>query len=338
LTDQIEAAAQSWAAKQRAAEGLIPLVGRLYRENDVLLTVYGRSLLNKSVTGIIKAHRYARHFDGVELDLDETLAIAQQLAELDLGPSTIDLGRLAASVRTGGDVASVLAEQLAEVVGATASADAGPRDVVLYGFGRIGRLLARILIDRAGGTGLRLRAIVVRRSGKGGEDIVKRASLLRRDSVHGKFDGTIVVDQENETILANGTLIQVIYSDDPSTVDYTAHGIDDAIIVDNTGIWRDDAGLRRHLASPGASKVILTAPGKGEVKNIVFGVNSDAIAPEDTLLSAASCTTNAITPVLKVLNDEFGVVNGHVETVHSFTNDQNLIDNYVMGSGGCRVS
>jgi glyceraldehyde 3-phosphate dehydrogenase len=190
LTDQIEAAAQSWAAKQRAAEGLIPLVGRLYRENDVLLTVYGRSLLNKSVTGIIKAHRYARHFDGVELDLDETLAIAQQLAELDLGPSTIDLGRLAASVRTGGDVASVLAEQLAEVVGATASADAGPRDVVLYGFGRIGRLLARILIDRAGGTGLRLRAIVVRRSGKGGEDIVKRASLLRRDSVHGKFRRT----------------------------------------------------------------------------------------------------------------------------------------------------
>ncbi|WP_019157582.1 glyceraldehyde-3-phosphate dehydrogenase [Brevibacterium senegalense] len=332
MTDQIEAAAQSWAAKQRAAEGLIPLVGSLYRENDVLLTVYGRSLLNKSVTGIIKAHRYARHFDGVELDLDETLAVAQQLAELDPGPSTIDLGRLAASVRTGGDVASVLAEQLAEVVGATASADAGPRDVVLYGFGRIGRLLARILIDRAGGTGLRLRAIVVRRSGKGGEDIVKRASLLRRDSVHGKFDGTIVVDQENETILANGTLIQVIYSDDPSTVDYTAHGIDDAIIVDNTGIWRDDAGLRKHLASPGASKVILTAPGKGEVKNIVFGVNSDAIAPEDTVLSAASCTTNAITPVLKVLNDEFGVVNGHVETVHSFTNDQNLIDNYHKGS------
>ena len=332
MTDQIEAAAQSWAAKQRAAEGLIPLVGRLYREHDVLLTVYGRSLLNKSVTGIIKEHRYARHFDGVELDLDETLAIAQQLVELDLGTSTIDLGRLAASVRTGGDVASVLAEQLAEVVGATASADAGPRDVVLYGFGRIGRLLARILIDRAGGTGLRLRAIVVRRSGKGGEDIVKRASLLRRDSVHGKFDGTIVVDQENETILANGTLIQVIYSDDPSTVDYTAHGIDDAIIVDNTGIWRDDAGLRKHLASPGASKVILTAPGKGEVKNIVFDVNSDAIGPEDDVLSAASCTTNAITPVLKVLNDEFGVVNGHVETVHSFTNDQNLIDNYHKGS------
>ncbi|HJA39823.1 MAG TPA: glyceraldehyde-3-phosphate dehydrogenase, partial [Candidatus Brevibacterium intestinigallinarum] len=116
MTDQIEAAAQSWANKQRAAEELTPLVGRLYRESDVLLTVYGRSLLNKSVTGIIKAHRYARHFDGVDLDLDETLAIARQLAELDLRACTIDLGRLAADVRTGDDVATVLAEQLAEAL------------------------------------------------------------------------------------------------------------------------------------------------------------------------------------------------------------------------------
>ena len=332
MTDQIEAAAQSWANKQRAAEELTPLVGRLYRESDVLLTVYGRSLLNKSVTGIIKAHRYARHFDGVDLDLDETLAIARQLAELDLRACTSDLGRLATDVRTGGDVATVLAEQLAEALGGSAEPSEGPRDVVLYGFGRIGRLLARILIDRAGGTGLRLRAIVVRRSGSGGADIVQRASLLRRDSVHGKFDGTITVDEENETILANGTLIKVIYSNDPASVDYTAHGIDNAIIVDNTGIWRDEEGLAKHLACPGAAKVLLTAPGKGSVKNIVFGVNSDAILPQDTVVSAASCTTNAITPVLKVLNDEFGVENGHVETVHSFTNDQTLIDNYHKGS------
>lgn len=331
MTDQIQAAARTWAAKQSAAEGLTPLVGRLYRENDVLLTVYGRSLLNKSVNGIIKAHRYARHFDGAELDPADTLAIASQLTTMDLGPCTIDLGRLAAAQRTGGgDLAVLLADQLAPVAGKAAENAEEPRDVVLYGFGRIGRLLARILIDRAGGTGLRLRAIVVRRGGDG--DIVKRASLLRRDSVHGKFDGNIVVDEENETILANGTLIKIIYSNDPSSVDYTAHGIDDAIIIDNTGIWRDDEGLSKHLACPGASKVILTAPGKGSVKNIVYGVNSDAILPEDTVVSAASCTTNAITPVLKVINDEFGVENGHVETVHSFTNDQNLIDNYHKGS------
>src|SRR5699024_11653819 len=113
-------------------------------------------------------------------------------------------------------------------------------DIVLYGFGRIGRLLARILIDRAGGTGMRLRAIVVRRNGE--NDIVKRASLLRRDSAHGPFDGSIVVDEGANTSQANGTLIQGIYSDDPSQVDYTSYGIDDAFIVDNTGKWSDEEG------------------------------------------------------------------------------------------------
>ena len=325
MTDQIQAESQQWAAKQDAAEQLIPLVGRLHRENGVLLTVYGRSLLNKSVTGVIKAHRYARHFDGTDLDLQETLAIARELVSLDLGATTVDLGRLAAAQRAGGgDLAALLADALG------GGERAEPRDVVLYGFGRIGRLLARILIDRAGGSGLRLRAVVVRRNGP--DDIVKRASLLRRDSIHGKFDGTIVVDEENETILANGTLIKVIYSNDPSEVDYTAYGIEDAIVIDNTGKWRDREGLSQHLACPGASKVILTAPGKGDVKNIVFGVNSHDITPEDTVLSAASCTTNAITPVVKVLNDRFGIRNGHMETVHSFTNDQNLVDNYHKGS------
>ncbi|MBD8020112.1 glyceraldehyde-3-phosphate dehydrogenase [Brevibacterium gallinarum] len=321
-----------WASKQSAAEDMIPLVGRLYRNNEVLLTVYGRSLLNKSVNGIIKAHRYARHFDGTELDMDETLRLVTALDGLDLGPCRIDLGRMAAGFRSSGgdDVEAYLREQLSEVVDAADGEQSTPQDVVLYGFGRIGRLLARILVDRAGGTNMRLRAIVVRRGGE--NDIVKRASLLRRDSVHGKFDGNIVVDEENSTICANGVLIQVIYSDDPSSVDYTKYGIDNAIVVDNTGRWRDEEGLGKHLQCPGVSKVLLTAPGKGEIKNVVYGVNSADITPEDTILSAASCTTNAITPVLKVLNDEFGVRNGHVETVHSFTNDQNLIDNFHKGS------
>ncbi len=322
---------QEWAAKQDAAERMIPVVGRLYRNNDVLLTVYGRSLLNKSVNGIIKAHRYARHFDGTDLDIAVTGAIVDELESLNLGSCRIDLGRLAADYREAGDtdLTAFLRAQLADAIGGADDEQPTPRDVVLYGFGRIGRLLARILVDRAGGTGVRLRAVVVRRGGD--NDIVKRASLLRRDSVHGKFDGTIVVDQENNTIRANGVLIQVIYSDDPSSVDYTQYGITDAIVVDNTGKWRDEEGLRKHLACPGASKVLLTAPGKGDVKNIVYGVNNGDITPEDTVVSAASCTTNAITPVLKVLNDEFGVKNGHVETVHSFTNDQNLIDNFHKG-------
>ena len=102
-------------------------------------------------------------------------------------------------------------------------------------------------------------------------------------------------------------------------------------MVDNTGVWRDEEGLSQHLRSKGVGKVLLTAPGKGDMKNIVCGVNDQDIDPEDTIISAASCTTNAITPVIKVLNDEYGIVQGHVETVHSYTNDQNLIDNWHKG-------
>ncbi|MEF1229268.1 glyceraldehyde-3-phosphate dehydrogenase, partial [Vibrio fortis] len=187
-----------------------------------------------------------------------------------------------------------------------------------------------ILVEKSGpGYPLRLRAIVVR-GGKDG-DLEKRASLLRRDSVHGQFNGSIVIDNERKAIIVNGNFIQVIYANKPEDVDYTAYGIDNALVVDNTGVWRDAEGLGQHVACNGASKVLLTAPGKGDIKNVVFGVNEDVIKPEDTIISAASCTTNAITPVLKAVHDKFGVTSGHIETVHSFTNDQNLIDNFHSG-------
>jgi glyceraldehyde 3-phosphate dehydrogenase len=169
---------------------------------------------------------------------------------------------------------------------------------------------------------------VVVRKGKAPDDLGKRASLLRRDSVHGAFDGTIRVDEERQSFVANGNEIRVIYADSPDTIDYTQYGINNAIIIDNTGVWRDREALSQHLKSKGVSKVILTAPGKGDLKNIVAGVNSDVIEPSDTIVSAASCTTNAIAPPLKAIDDEFGIVTGHVETVHAYTNDQNLTDNY----------
>jgi glyceraldehyde 3-phosphate dehydrogenase len=159
-------------------------------------------------------------------------------------------------------------------------------------------------------------------------DLVKRASLLRRDSIHGPFNGTITVDEKNNLLIANGKPIQVIYSDDPTTIDYTAYGISDAILVDNTGRWRDEQGLSQHLKAKGVKRVLLTAPGKSPLKNVVYGINDDTILDTDTIITAASCTTNAITPVLKVINDSYGVEYGHVETVHSYTNDQNLIDNF----------
>ncbi|MFJ8949132.1 MULTISPECIES: glyceraldehyde-3-phosphate dehydrogenase [unclassified Streptomyces] len=322
----------NWKHREETAEAMIPIIGKLHRERDVNVLLHSRSLVNKSVVSLLKAHRFARQIAGEELSVTETMPFLRALADLDLGPSQIDLGILAMTYKTddrGLSVEEFTAEAVAGATGALKLERGEGRDVVLYGFGRIGRLVARLLIEKAGsGNGLRLRAIVVRGGGeRAAEDMVKRASLLRRDSIHGQFQGTITVDEANSTINANGNAIKVIYANDPSEVDYTAYGIKDAILIDNTGKWRDREGLSTHLR-PGIDKVVLTAPGKGDVPNIVHGVNHDTIKPDEQILSCASCTTNAIVPPLKAMADEYGVERGHVETVHSFTNDQNLLDNY----------
>ena len=125
--------------------------------------------------------------------------------------------------------------------------------------------------------------------------------------MHGPFSGTIAVDEDESAIIANGNYIRVIYSGDPASVDYTQYGIKDAVLIDNTGKWRDREGLGQHLKCPGIKRVILTAPGKGDLKNIVHGVNNALIEDSDSIISAASCTTNAIVPPLKALNDKFGI-------------------------------
>jgi glyceraldehyde 3-phosphate dehydrogenase len=321
-----------WKRREALAEAMIPVIGTLYRERDVTILVHSRSLVNKSAISILKTHRYVRQIETRELDIEETWPILEILSGLDLGPSRIDVGKLAVAFATQGDGQSLEEFVTTEVAGATGDAKLeqnGPTDVVLYGFGRIGRLLARLLIEKSGsGNGLRLRAVVVRKGSE--DDLKKRASLLRRDSIHGQFNGSIHADVENNLIIANGNAIQFIYSDDPTTVDYRAYGIEGAILIDNTGKWRDREGLSKHLR-PGVAKVVLTAPGKGDVKNIVHGVNQHTVEQSDTVISCASCTTNAIVPPLKAINDEYGIGQGHVETVHSFTNDQNLLDNFHKG-------
>ncbi|MBP2414169.1 glyceraldehyde 3-phosphate dehydrogenase [Arthrobacter stackebrandtii] len=327
-----DAVLDSWMEREAMAEAMIPLIGRLYRDNNVLTSIHGRSLINQSVISILKAHRFARQVDDVELPVEQTLPILQVLSTMQLGAASLDVARLNAGFKSSNadSLEAYLRTELADIVNKYGADERHSTDVVLYGFGRIGRLLARILIEHeGGGHGLRLRAIVVRKGGP--KDLTKRASLLRRDSVHGPFHGTITIDEDNNTIQANGTAIQVIYSDSPATIDYTAYGISDALVVDNTGRWRDEEGLSQHLQSKGVAKVLLTAPGKGALKNVVHGINHAVIAPDDKIITAASCTTNAITPVLKVLNDRYGIVHGHVETVHSFTNDQNLTDNFHNG-------
>jgi len=321
-----------WKAREAIAEAMVPLVGRLYRDRNIEISVYGRLIVKRSVINILKAHRFVRQLEAEELSVVDTFPILEAVAEMDVTNAHIDIGKLAVEFRNEGNgrtLQEFLQAELADASTEPAEAHEST-DVVLYGFGRIGRLLARLMLDRAGGGhSLRLRAIVVRNGGAD-SDIEKRASLLRRDSVHGSFKGTIQIDEENNAIIANGNYIQVIFADGPDKVDYTQYGIKNALVIDNTGKWRDEEGLSLHLQSKGVARALLTAPGKG-VKNIVMGVNHGDVCDDDRVLSAASCTTNAIVPVLKAVNDQFGVVNGHVETVHSYTNDQNLIDNYHKG-------
>jgi glyceraldehyde 3-phosphate dehydrogenase len=323
---------QNYIEEQGLAERMIPAVGSLYRNRGVIVTVFGRKLMNGSTIDIIKAHQVAQQVVGERVSVQETSAVLNVIEQLNPGSSRIDIGKLAYGARTANSAmdSSSLTAYITDALNNipdTPSVLAEPRDVVLYGFGRIGRILARLLIERTTSNNpLRLRAIVVR-GGKPG-DLRKRASLLRRDSIHGPFNGHITIDEEQNAIIANGNFIQVIYANQPEDIDYTQYGIENALIVDNTGVFKDEAALGRHLVPKGASKVLLTAPASGSIKNIVYGVNDDMIDPEDKIICAASCTTNAITPVLKVINDRFGIINGHVETVHSYTNDQNLIDNY----------
>jgi glyceraldehyde 3-phosphate dehydrogenase len=323
---------QDWQTSQTIAESISPLIGKLYRQKGIEVVLFGKTLINATTIDILKTHRVARRYTGSPLSLEHTMPIIQALCEMSISSCRVDAGQLATMYWKEHDDASAVSDFLHTALAGARDADSSleARDVVLYGFGRIGRLLTRLLIEKSGpGYPLRLRAIVVRGGKKG--DLEKRASLLRRDSVHGQFNGSIVVDEERKALIVNGNYIQIIYANQPADVDYSTYGINNALVVDNTGVWRDAEGLSQHLTCQGAEKVLLTAPGKGDIKNVVFGVNESVINKDDTIISAASCTTNAITPVLKALNDKYGVLSGHIETVHSYTNDQNLIDNFHSG-------
>ena len=325
---------KDWKDREALAEGMIPLIGKLYRESNISTYMYGKTMVNKSVTDLMQEHRFVRQVEHNEISEFDTFPMLEAIAKLQLGPAHIDVGKMVVKYQKisqeESSIECFLEEELSDIIGSATKPLPKPQDIVLYGFGRIGRLVARILIDKAGGGDvLRLRAIVIRKS-KIDHDLEKRAALLRRDSVHGPFKGTIRVIEDQSILVVNGNPIKVIYADSPEEIDYTDYGINKALVVDNTGVWKDTAGLSCHLR-PGASKVLLTAPAGDDIPNIVYGINHNEITADKVIISAASCTTNAIVPVLKCLLDEFGITSGHVETVHAYTNDQNLIDNYHKG-------
>ena len=320
---------KDWTEREDIATEMVPVITKLYKQKGVVIRLFGQSLVRKNPIQLMKIHRFARLIIDKEISVRETMPFVDVISNMDLAPATIDIGKLYAKYDKTDrkqSIADFVLKELAEI-NVSMQEEKPEKDVVLYGFGRIGRLLARILISRSRvGTGLRLRAVVIRGDEK--MDIAKRASLLRRDSVHGAFEGTIIVVEEENAIIVNGNYVKFIASDGPDKLDYTQYGINDALIIDNTGKWSTEEGLSLHLKSTGASQVILTAPGKGDLPNVVYGINHQTITKDNKIVTAASCTTNAIVPVLKIMHDKFNIVNGHVETCHSYTNDQNLIDNY----------
>ena len=319
-----------WIVQEKAAIELIGTIGKLWFEKSIELILFRNQLVDRSVSEIMNLHLYAKNIVKKPITVNETLEISKAIYNANVCPSRIDIGKLAYEYHQEKvnfkSVDEFIGNKLKDLIGAKTTVT--PKDVVLYGFGRIGRLAARELISQAGkGEQLRLRAIVTR--GSSNDDIVKRADLLRTDSVHGNFPGTVIEDLENKALIINGHTVHMIDAKNPEDVDYTAYGINDALLIDNTGVFRDDKELSRHLSAKGISKVLLTAPAKGDVPNVVHGVNHETVDVKNTkIFSAASCTTNAIMPILYVIDKELGIQKGHIETVHSYTNDQNLLDNY----------
>ncbi len=322
---------QTWIEDEKAALELIAIVGKLWFDHSIELIIFRNQMVDRSASELLNLHHYAREVVRHPLSVHDTLGLAKAIYENHLAPSRLDIGRIGVQwldeKNKYANETEFIRNKLADYIGSD-KINLKPKDVVLYGFGRIGRIAARELITQAGkGEQLRLRAIVTR--DKSPDDIVKRADLLRSDSVHGHFPGTVIADVEHRCIWVNGHKIDMISAGTPEEIDYTTYGIEDALIIDNTGVWRDREGLSRHLKSKGASKVLLTAPGKGDIPNVVHGVNNRNFdLTSENIWSAASCTTNAIIPVLAVIHQTLGIEKGHIETVHSYTNDQNLLDNY----------
>ncbi len=187
--------------------------------------------------------------------------------------------------------------------------------VAINGFGRIGRLTLRAALNKDNIDIVAVNDLT---------DSATLAHLLKYDSVHGKFPGTVTAEGEN--LIVNGNKIRVYSEKDPANIPWKDHGID--VVVESTGIFRDREKISRHIKA-GARKVILCVPSKSADDvdaTVVLGVNDNDIKPEHELYSNASCTTNCLAPVAKVLHDSFGIKRGLMNTIHSYTNDQTILD------------
>ena len=327
MTSSYENQLNNWINKEKAGVNLLNTIGTLMYDKGIELILFRKQLLEIGVSELLNYISYANNVVGRENDVVVANVLAEEMLKMNLAPSKIDIGLLTAEyIESGSNNANNFLKQKLSHIIDNKSIPNNAKDVILYGFGRIGRLTARELIKQAGkGQQLRLKAIVVRKLTDA--QIIKRADLLRTDSVHGKFKGVIDVNLDNQSIIINGQEIKFIDGGNPEDINYKEHGINNALLIDNTGAFTSKEALSRHLKAKGVSKVLLTAPGS-EIPNIVYGINSkDLDIEKNNIFSAASCTTNCIAPILDVVENKFGIIKGHLETVHAYTNDQNLLDN-----------
>ena len=317
-----------WVEEEKLAVSLLKSTGQLMYEKGIELVFFRKNILDTNIAKLMSLFKYASNVIGKEVKISDVNQMAKSIENIShLAPSKLDIALLTSEYYESDheNMDDFLSDKLSKFIGQDKHT-VKPKDIVLYGFGRIGRLVARELIRQAGkGQQLRLKAIVTRDVSD--EQIEKRSALLRNDSVHGSFNGIVDINYKDKCLIINGQSVKMIGAKDPSKINYREYNIDDALLIDNTGIFKDKQSLSAHLKSKGISKVLLTAPAK-EVPNIVYGINNtDLDIDSNDIFSAASCTTNAISPILKIIEDSYGIKKGHIETVHAYTNDQNLLDN-----------
>jgi glyceraldehyde 3-phosphate dehydrogenase len=228
----------TWQVEEEIAESMIPIIGKMYRRENVVLTLFNHTLSNLSTLDLIKIHAVTRDHRNRPIKITDTWPIVEALSHRRLKPMRIDVGALSVLVKKA-QITGKLLSVSDEIGKYISKSEAGAvrenpmdsaRDVVLFGFGRIGRLLARLLIEKTGtGSKLRLRAIVVRK--KKVPDLYKRANLLMTDSVHGRYKGSVVVDEARNALICNGNTVHLIYADGPDRVDYEGKEIVNILIV-----------------------------------------------------------------------------------------------------------
>ena len=305
-----------------AAAAVVSLAVTAYAQNSVRYEFRGRAVKAYSPAALVKQVQDTRVWSDCPISeqLQAMLAICQRL-DGKAKDTTIDLSHCLA-ISTASDSDDMIGWDTVEDL-VRAGHYQSKRQVAIYGLGRVGRLMCRLAVTDGLEPACELVAIVVRPG-----DLAQRLQLLQRDSIQGDMPASAeIIEREGRTYLQLGDLsVLVVEASQPEEVNLEQHGFSNVLLIDSTGVLKSEEGLSRHIGR-GVTQVILTAPASSGVPTYVHGINHEQMQASDTVISAASCTTTAVATALAPVVNEFGVVHAHIETIHAYTNDQNLFDN-----------